>query len=211
MEQLALFAVPRSFGGEDESKMDSVVVAESSRANSRDASDKDSEDASWPLDPPLHIAASKGNFEEVRRLLEEGADPNAKGETWSSAMRAANGGQKHDIWELLLQYGADNDLDLASKRSLLEFAQARGQIQSTPAEDRLNDPSEPRTLATSLDESEGRGRPHDSESRAPDRSGARAPSPKSPERSQRAMLLPLFKSLDKDGQSSHSISSLDIY
>ncbi|KAI0096999.1 hypothetical protein GGR51DRAFT_486625 [Nemania sp. FL0031] len=93
MEQLALFAIPRSMD-DDESEggsnrnvelSRSTVNAElqSSTPQEPNASDE------WVPDPPLHVAAASGDVATFRVLLEKGADIHLRGETWRTVEEAA--------------------------------------------------------------------------------------------------------------------------
>ncbi len=60
------------------------------------------------VDPePLHEAVKAGNLTEARRLLEEGADTEAKDEFASTPLSTAAGEGNLPLAELLLQYGAE--------------------------------------------------------------------------------------------------------
>ncbi|KAF8483148.1 ankyrin repeat-containing domain protein, partial [Gautieria morchelliformis] len=55
----------------------------------------------------LQEASSEGHTRLVRLLLEHGADPNAVGGQYTSALRAASLGGHLEIVRLLLERGAD--------------------------------------------------------------------------------------------------------
>jgi hypothetical protein len=105
MEQLALFAIPRNHGLEGDNESGSNAPGDRSVGSTRGSQERlDSLD--WQPDPPLHIAAFQGNLEQVRELLEAGADIDAPGETWGSAIAAAEASSmdyyRRDILGLLL-------------------------------------------------------------------------------------------------------------
>ncbi|KAI0447114.1 hypothetical protein F4803DRAFT_546648 [Xylaria telfairii] len=83
MEQLALFAIPRSMG-DDGSEEDSDGAA-----RSRCTAKYSNTDNVWIPDPPLHIAAASGDLATFRVLLQEGADIDSRGETWGTVLDAA--------------------------------------------------------------------------------------------------------------------------
>jgi hypothetical protein len=93
MEQLALFAIPRSTG-DDEPEDGTNKVAALSRSTVSvnlqppvaEISDTDDE---WIPDPPLHIAVASGDLARCQVLLEEGADIHSRGETWGTVFDAA--------------------------------------------------------------------------------------------------------------------------
>jgi ankyrin repeat protein len=55
----------------------------------------------------LHQAAKKGNFNEVRRLIEDGANVNVKDENNDTPLYIAVGQGHKEIAELLISKGAD--------------------------------------------------------------------------------------------------------
>jgi hypothetical protein len=100
MEQLALFAIPRTVNLEDDdTRASSNAVIQSLPEIA--APDANKDELSWPADPPLHVAAFAGDVEEVRHLLSEGADIEAEGETWGTTRAAAEAGGNAEIIEIL--------------------------------------------------------------------------------------------------------------
>ncbi|KAK4141399.1 uncharacterized protein C8A04DRAFT_31029 [Dichotomopilus funicola] len=108
MEQLALFAASRSTidpGAEQEHEQGGGSRGSSNAALPsqvlESTSDANNAGLNWSPDPPLHVAAFAGEINEVRRLLGEGADVLAGGETWGSAILAAEAGGHSNIVALL--------------------------------------------------------------------------------------------------------------
>ncbi len=54
----------------------------------------------------LYLAAGSGNVEEVRRLLKEGADPEAEWESGETALHAAEANGHKEVVKLLKDAGA---------------------------------------------------------------------------------------------------------
>ena len=68
---------------------------------------------------PLHRAAQNGNIEEVRRLLENGADVNAQANNGSTPLHAAAEEGQREVVQLLLDGGADIEVrDMFGDRPL---------------------------------------------------------------------------------------------
>jgi hypothetical protein len=65
----------------------------------------------WPPDPPLHLAAFTGDVNEVQRLLDDGADPEASGETWGTALSAAEAGGHARVVDVLKTWQSTNPRD----------------------------------------------------------------------------------------------------
>lgn len=106
MEQLALFAIPRTAGQEHDSSRGSSHAAQPSipefTSNASEA------ELSWLPDPPLHLAAFEGDVKEVERLLNDGADVEASGETWGTALSAAETGGHTQLVALLRSWQSNN-------------------------------------------------------------------------------------------------------
>ncbi|KAH6612317.1 hypothetical protein B0J18DRAFT_441861 [Chaetomium sp. MPI-SDFR-AT-0129] len=119
MEQLALFAASRSTidpGAEQEHEQGGGSRGSSNAALPsqvlESTSDANNAEPNWSPDPPLHVAAFAGDINEVRRLLGEGADVLAGGETWGSAISAAEAGGHSNIVALLKSPQSDRILRL---------------------------------------------------------------------------------------------------
>ena len=56
-----------------------------------------------------------GHIEEVRKILSEGIDVNAKAYTGHTPLMAAREGENHDIVEFLLSVGAKDESIIVSK------------------------------------------------------------------------------------------------
>ncbi|MBA3550247.1 MAG: ankyrin repeat domain-containing protein [Nannocystis sp.] len=67
-----------------------------------------------PADEPLVVAAAEEDLDEVRRLLDAGGDPNAWGQGDETALIAAIRSGAADIVALLLERGADPDVNARS-------------------------------------------------------------------------------------------------
>ncbi|KAK4033527.1 kinase-like domain-containing protein [Parachaetomium inaequale] len=99
MEQLALFAIPPAM---DSEQGDSQAGSNAAMQSAPDASSEPSgAELVWPPDPPLHLAAFRGDVNEVQRLIDDGADLEAGGETWGTALLAAEAGGHSQLVTLL--------------------------------------------------------------------------------------------------------------
>lgn len=77
-------------------------------------------------DPSLHVAATRGKIDEVRALLEGGADPNTRGEHGVTALHVAAGQGHVGIVELLLLNGAQPDVRAEFGGTPREWAERAG-------------------------------------------------------------------------------------
>ncbi|KAK7918485.1 hypothetical protein PG985_010359 [Apiospora marii] len=92
LEQLALFALPRYRDGDNDNNTSEGANLSRSTINELEYlpfGDEREPDEEWIPDPPLHVAAARGDFEEVKRLIDDGADIHLRGETWGSVLDAA--------------------------------------------------------------------------------------------------------------------------
>ncbi|KAK8123785.1 hypothetical protein PG999_003703 [Apiospora kogelbergensis] len=92
LEQLALFALPRLTNEHQNDNASEEANVSRSTVNQFDSpptGNEQSADVEWDPDPPLHKAAARGDFEEVKRLINDGADVHLRGETWGSVLDAA--------------------------------------------------------------------------------------------------------------------------
>ncbi|KAK8076171.1 hypothetical protein PG994_003443 [Apiospora phragmitis] len=92
LEQLALFSLPRHRDGDlndNTSEGANLSHATINQLESSPFEDERESDEEWIPDPPLHIAAARGDFKEVKRLIDDGADIHLRGETWGSVLDAA--------------------------------------------------------------------------------------------------------------------------
>lgn len=71
---------------------------------------------------PIHVAAVRGNAEELLALLESGANVNAVGELGNTPLHEAVGQSHTEIVRLLLQYGASRDLKNEFDQTALDIA-----------------------------------------------------------------------------------------
>jgi len=113
MEQLALFAIPRTTRGEYDSsgqQRDNCGASSNAAIQSLPEATLNASEAelNWLPDPPLHLAAFKGDVEEVQRLLDDGADVEAIGETWGTALSAAETGGHTQLVTLLRSWQSNN-------------------------------------------------------------------------------------------------------
>ena len=147
MEQLALFAIPPVIEDGD-NELDSNHVVMPQEGEDRNQPDRrpatPTAELDWQPDPPLHIAAFRGDIEEVKRLILDGADTDATGETWGTAVSAAEKGG-HDRLAGLLPFYSET-------REFLRVFSNTGDVLS--AELRLKDAEE--QLIDAIDASGGR-------------------------------------------------------
>ncbi len=109
MEQLALFAIPRTTTDPEEEEQDDDSHAGSNMAI-QSPPDADpgahQSELTWLSDPPLHLVAFTGDVDQVRRLLDDGADVEAGGKVniTEEVVKAAAGNDwsGEDIMALLL-------------------------------------------------------------------------------------------------------------
>lgn len=87
---------------------------------------------------PLHIAAFGGQIDEVRRLLEAGADVNARTRSQGTPLHWALAGDQvnPDILSVLVEHGADVNAQNNMGNTPLHFASFTGNV---PAAQRLLD------------------------------------------------------------------------
>ena len=123
MEQLALFAIPRTSDVGDGSFtsiraaltlpiMNDGIDAEKVLANKE------------PDDLPLHHAAYEGRGVDVKRLLQAGHDVDALGKTWGTPLGAAIEGKHLAVVKLLLESGADTQIPCGKYETALKAASA---------------------------------------------------------------------------------------
>ncbi|KAE9973286.1 hypothetical protein EG327_009135 [Venturia inaequalis] len=114
LEQLALFSLPRNVNAEDiadiESKGTNAARAEPAGSTGISSYSIVSEAQQFGSDAEIHRAAHEGHFEEVARLLSEGADVNSVGPSWGTALHAASNAGRPPVVELLIRHGADIEL-----------------------------------------------------------------------------------------------------
>ena len=77
-------------------------------------------------DKDLLDATKRGDIDQVRKFLDEGANPNAKGDSGSTPLHNAAKGKNPDVVKLLLKYGADPNADDDSGSIPLHFAAQDG-------------------------------------------------------------------------------------
>lgn len=77
----------------------------------------------------LMWAAEAGHVEAVQMLLDTGADVNAKGGDYSSALHLASAGGHEQVVQILLDTGADINAEGGDYSSALQAASARGHKQ----------------------------------------------------------------------------------
>ena len=137
MEQLALFAIPRTTTDPEEEEQDDDSHAGSNMAI-QSPPDADpgahQSELTWLSDPPLHLVAFTGDVDQVRRLLDDGADVEAGGKVniTEEVVKAAAGNDRsgEDVMTLLLdRCGGDFDADtrpIGSCQSPLLWAAENG-------------------------------------------------------------------------------------
>lgn len=127
MEQLALFAIPRSeydpTGNDDVSS--EISAGADSLSHDRGNYNSECQISNQDIEnPPLHIAAYLGKEAEVVHLLKNGEDVNTKGDTWGCALGAAVIGGHSKVVEVLLESGADPEAHCGQYNTVLEAAAA---------------------------------------------------------------------------------------
>ena len=123
MEQLALFAIPRTSDVGDMSF--SSIRAALTLPNMNDGIEVENALADKePDDLPLHHAAYEGRGVDVRRLLQSGHNIDAVGKTWGTALGAAVEGKHLAVVKLLLDSGADTQIACGKYETALEAAMA---------------------------------------------------------------------------------------
>lgn len=113
MEQLALFAISPLVVEDSDNELDSnhVVMPEDDLRQAERRSATPMAELDWHPDPPLHLAAFRGDVTEIKRLIVDGADIDATGETWGTTFAAAEMGGYSSISKLLRLYSqTDNSL-----------------------------------------------------------------------------------------------------
>ena len=120
LEQLALFALPRHSDGDGNDNTNGGANLSRSTANHLEHLSPGGEQEpgeEWVPDPPLHVAAARGDFGEVKRLLDDGADIHLRGDTWGSVLDAAlsyPGTHDSKLLELFRQALEDDRVDVIS-------------------------------------------------------------------------------------------------
>jgi uncharacterized protein len=76
---------------------------------------------------PVHAAATTGDRETMKMLLERGADPNAKQQMDYTALHGAAGHGDIEMAKLLLAHGADSNAKTADGKNAAELAEKNGQ------------------------------------------------------------------------------------
>lgn len=82
-----------------------------------------------PNNTPLYDAAKRGDTAEVRRLLEEGADPDEPNEHGWTALMIAVAQSEEETARLLLAKGADPKIDNLLDRNALMYASRYGNVE----------------------------------------------------------------------------------
>lgn len=73
-------------------------------------------------DTPLHTVCSWGDIESVRKLIESGADIDAKGDQGATPIFNAINSKNEDLVKYLLQQGASKGSKIFGTISLYEYA-----------------------------------------------------------------------------------------
>ncbi|RYO80122.1 hypothetical protein DL766_001564 [Monosporascus sp. MC13-8B] len=102
MEQLALFAISPVMDDDDNHGSSNATI----QSQPDLSAETEETELTWQPDPPLHLAAFGGDVEEVWRLLHDGADVEATGETWGTALSAAETGGHTQVVALLRSWQA---------------------------------------------------------------------------------------------------------
>ncbi len=147
MEQLALFAIPQVIEdvdnelASDKPAMNQVatVPSQPDRGPEVNAAELD-----WQPDPPLHIAAFEGDLDKVRRLiLDDGADPDASGETWGTALSAAETGGNAEVVNLLRIHSHLDSSDLRTPEPQPNSAGGSEPVEYTDPTVQINESCDP--------------------------------------------------------------------
>jgi|SRR5215831_15340544 len=75
---------------------------------------------------PIHVAAVRGNLDEIEALANGGADVNAKGERGNSALHEAAYQGHHSAVELLLRLGANPQVENEDQDTPADVARGLG-------------------------------------------------------------------------------------
>lgn len=78
---------------------------------------------------PLHSAVAARGFEVTRRLLVQGADPNARQQGGFTPLQGAAGADRRDLVELLLAHGARREDRADDGRTAAEVARDKGHTE----------------------------------------------------------------------------------
>lgn len=107
---------------------DTEVLRKELTSNPKAVSRKDSEGFT-----PLHVAASSGQVETVKLLLESGADLNARGLRGETPLLLAAGAGQAQVVEALLVAGADSNIATKEGRTPLHRAAMEGNLEAVKA------------------------------------------------------------------------------
>jgi hypothetical protein len=80
------------------------------------------------VDPELHIAANEGDVERVKKLLEKGADPNARNVVSWTPLHVVASKNHIEIAKLLLEHGADPNVQEEHGRTPLHVAVSKNYV-----------------------------------------------------------------------------------